>query len=51
MVLSGDVVDPQALGDLEALRGVSKFPVRVKCATLAWNTLKQALANLLAQRR
>src|SRR5436305_6433333 len=26
------------LGDLEALQGVVKFPVRIKCATLAWNT-------------
>ncbi len=32
-----------ALGDLEALRGVVKFPVRIKCATLSWNTLIQAL--------
>jgi nitrogen fixation NifU-like protein len=31
------------LGDLEALRGVVKFPVRIKCATLAWNTLTQGL--------
>jgi nitrogen fixation NifU-like protein len=31
------------LGDLEALQGVVKFPVRIKCATLAWNTLIQAL--------
>jgi nitrogen fixation protein NifU and related proteins len=31
------------LGDLEALRGVVKFPVRIKCATLSWNTLMQAL--------
>jgi nitrogen fixation NifU-like protein len=31
------------LGDLEALQGVVKFPVRIKCATLAWNTLAQAL--------
>ena len=31
------------LGDLEALRGVVKFPVRIKCATLSWNTLAQAL--------
>ena len=31
------------LGDLEALRGVVKFPVRIKCATLSWNTLGQAL--------
>ena len=32
-----------ALGDLEALQGVVKFPVRIKCATLAWNTLQQGL--------
>jgi nitrogen fixation NifU-like protein len=32
-----------ALGDLEALQGVVKFPVRIKCATLAWNTLIDAL--------
>ncbi len=31
------------LGDLEALQGVVKFPVRIKCATLAWNTLQQGL--------
>ena len=31
------------LGDLEALRGVVKFPVRIKCATLSWNTLQQAI--------
>lgn len=31
------------LGDLEALRGVVKFPVRIKCATLGWNTLSQAI--------
>jgi nitrogen fixation NifU-like protein len=33
------------LGDLEALQGVVKFPVRIKCATLAWNTLQQGLAE------
>jgi nitrogen fixation NifU-like protein len=31
------------LGDLEALQGVVKFPVRIKCATLSWNTLSQGL--------
>src|SRR5688572_9503496 len=37
-------VDPDVkLGDLEALRGVVKFPVRIKCATLSWNTLAQGL--------
>src|SRR5262245_29587679 len=38
---SGDV--EVKLGDLEALRGVVKFPVRIKCATLSWNTLLQGL--------
>ncbi len=36
------------LGDLEALRGVVKFPVRIKCATLCWNTLAQALDDAYA---
>ena len=35
--------DEVKLGDLEALQGVVNFPVRIKCATLAWNTLSQAL--------
>jgi nitrogen fixation protein NifU and related proteins len=35
--------EPVDLGDLEALQGVVKFPVRIKCATLAWNTLVDAL--------
>ncbi len=36
-------LDGVRLGDLEALQGVVKFPVRIKCATLAWNTLEQGL--------
>ena len=36
----------EGLGDLEALQGVRRFPVRVKCATLGWVTLEQALADL-----
>jgi nitrogen fixation NifU-like protein len=35
-----------ALGDLEALQGVVKFPVRIKCATLAWNALQQGLDEI-----
>jgi nitrogen fixation NifU-like protein len=31
------------LGDLEALQGVRKFPVRIKCADLPWTTLTDAL--------
>jgi len=42
-----NVVDVK-LGDLEALRGVVKFPVRIKCATLAWNTLTLGLEELSA---
>jgi nitrogen fixation NifU-like protein len=39
--------DPEIkLGDLEALRGVVKFPVRIKCATLSWNTLTQGLGEV-----
>ena len=38
-----DGIPDVKLGDLEALRGVVKFPVRIKCATLAWNTLAQGL--------
>lgn len=35
----------QDFGDLEALEGVKNFPVRIKCALLAWMTLEQALAQ------
>jgi nitrogen fixation NifU-like protein len=36
--------DPEVdLGDLAALQGVVKFPVRIKCATLSWNTLAAGL--------
>jgi len=37
-----------ALGDLEALRGVRRFPVRIKCADLPWATLAEALSGLPA---
>lgn len=35
----------QELGDLQAVQGVTKFPIRIKCAVLAWNTLQEALLN------
>jgi len=38
--------DLRALGELAALRGVVRFPVRIKCATLAWNTLRQGLEEI-----
>jgi nitrogen fixation NifU-like protein len=37
------------MGELEALRGVVKFPVRIKCATLSWNTLVQAFEEAGAE--
>lgn len=37
--------DPNSLGKLAVFSGVSEFPVRVKCATLAWHTLMSALEN------
>jgi nitrogen fixation NifU-like protein len=43
MVKDPEQAAPEALGDLEALQGVAKFPVRVKCATLAWHTLEDGL--------
>ena len=38
--------DLRTLGELAALAGVAKFPVRIKCATLAWNTLSQGLQEI-----
>jgi nitrogen fixation NifU-like protein len=38
-----DAVTSKELGQLRALAGVSKFPMRVKCASLAWHTLKSAM--------
>jgi nitrogen fixation protein NifU and related proteins len=38
-----DVAKDKELGDLRALAGVSRFPVRVKCALLGWNALDEAL--------
>jgi nitrogen fixation NifU-like protein len=43
---AGAALSGVRLGDLEALQGVVKFPVRIKCATLAWNTLQQGLDEL-----
>ena len=34
---------PETVPDMEALEGVKKFPVRVKCATLGWTTLKNGI--------
>jgi nitrogen fixation NifU-like protein len=44
---SAAALDPEELGELAALQGVVKFPVRIKCATLSWNTLAQGLDEAL----
>ena len=43
-LLTGGPASPE-LGKLAVFSGVHEFPVRVKCATLAWHTLKSALHN------
>ncbi len=45
MVTSGgkDSTETEALGKLAVFAGVSEFPIRVKCASLAWHTLRAAL--------
>ncbi len=39
-MFTGQPVDIEKLGDLEALQGVKRYPIRIKCATLAWNALQ-----------
>jgi nitrogen fixation NifU-like protein len=39
-------IDLEQMGELAALQGVVKFPVRIKCATLSWNALIQGLDEL-----
>ena len=43
MMIEPDQARATELGDLEAFQGVAKFPVRVKCATLAWHVLEEGL--------
>jgi nitrogen fixation NifU-like protein len=43
---ASEQVNPKDLGELAALQGVVKYPVRIKCATLSWNTLLQALDEI-----
>ena len=42
-------IDLEKLGELAALQGVVKFPVRIKCATLSWNALAQGLDEVGAE--
>lgn len=45
-MLKGEEVQiPDDLGDIDALKGVRQFPVRIKCALLAWVTLIEGMKN------
>ena len=43
MIQGNHKVDEDKLGEAKLLAGVSKFPQRIKCATLSWNALKMAI--------
>jgi nitrogen fixation NifU-like protein len=43
-MMAGEVEpDEETFGDLVALKGVVKYPIRIKCAVLAWDVLQEAL--------
>ncbi|MCM3087718.1 nitrogen fixation protein NifU [Bhargavaea ginsengi] len=43
MMLGKELDDSLDLGDIEALSGVSQFPARIKCATLAWKAMEKGV--------
>ena len=43
LMIQGDNNDEDKLGEANLRAGVSKFPQRIKCATLSWNALKKAI--------
>lgn len=45
MMLTGEAPEIEGFDDIASLVGVARFPARVKCASLAWKTLAQALAE------
>ena len=45
MITSNPDMPPADLGKLSVLAGVREFPTRVKCASLAWHTMKAAVAH------
>ncbi|CEG28439.1 Fe-S cluster assembly sulfur transfer protein SufU [Bacillus sp. B-jedd] len=45
MMQGKEYEDDLDLGDIEALSGVSKFPARIKCATLAWKAMEKGLGD------
>jgi len=45
-MMKGEEISELDMGELEVLQGVKKFPARIKCALLGWDTLKQALGQI-----
>lgn len=45
MMLGKEYDDSIDLGDIESLNGVSKFPARIKCATLAWKAMEKGVSE------
>lgn len=45
MMLGKDYDDSMELEDIEALSGVSQFPARIKCATLAWKAMEKGVSE------
>jgi nitrogen fixation protein NifU and related proteins len=43
---SEDITLPEEMEELEALQGVKRYPVRIKCALLPWNTLLEGIKNV-----
>lgn len=43
MMLGKEYDESEDLGDIEALQGVSQFPARIKCATLAWKAMEKGV--------
>jgi nitrogen fixation NifU-like protein len=50
MMSGKDDPSEDELGDLVALKGVVKYPVRIKCAVLAWDTLQEGITTYRASR-
>ena len=51
-MMAGEVEPDEAtFGDLVALKGVVKYPIRIKCAVLAWDVLQEALARATGRPR
>jgi nitrogen fixation NifU-like protein len=44
-MVTGEAPADPSLGSLKVLSGVSKYPIRVKCATLAWHAMKAAMSG------